>query len=111
MGHPSLTHFSEKVPIGRGTICLQPQEPGAPDGAVGGCEEASDLCEFHRTLSPISPTEAVVERAFSVEVLVHSSTQSRLSDGRGGGYGDSETRPWVVEEGAQALVNRRCDAG
>lgn len=42
----------------------------------------SNLCEFYRILCSISPTETVVERAFSIEKFVHSSTRNRLSSER-----------------------------
>ena len=43
---------------------------------------ASNLCEFYRILCSISPTETVVERAFSIEKFIHSSTRNRLSSER-----------------------------
>ena len=60
----------------------QPMEQWEIVRTYSGSEEASNLCELYRMLSSISPTELVVERAFSVEEFVHSSTQNRLSDQR-----------------------------
>ena len=54
---------------------------------VGMCSDsvhASNLCKFHRILISISPTEAVVGRALSIEKSIHSSVRNRLSDGRVG---------------------------
>ena len=60
----------------------QPMEQWEIVGMYSDSVHASNLCKFYRILTSISPTEAVVERAFSIEKFIHSSLRNRLSDGR-----------------------------
>ena len=60
----------------------QPMEQWEIVSVYSDSVHTSNLCKFYRILTSISPTEAVAERAFSVEEFIHSSARNRLSDGR-----------------------------
>ena len=88
MGIPVSLTSLRKYQSGEGPFVFdskledQPMEQWEIVGMYSDSVHASNLCKFYRILTSISPTEAVVERAFSVEKFIHSSARNRLSDGR-----------------------------